>query len=145
MGTGRHDNTLGRDDGIARLDPIGADEFSFLLDHPHTETFEALDGIVRRDGADHAVHVVMHFPEIDIGFRGIDTEPVRRPDGVRRMRGRDHRLGRHAAVVQAVAAHLRAFDEDDLGPHLGRAGGDGQTAGPAADNAYISGNLVRHV
>ena len=49
-------------------------------------------------------------------------------DGVRRVRGREQRLGGDAAVVQAVAAHPAPLDQDDRGAHLHRARGHAEAA-----------------
>jgi hypothetical protein len=50
---------------------------------------------------------------------------------------RQQRLGRDAAVVEAVAPHLVALDQDDLRAHLDRARRDGEAAGPGADDADV--------
>ena len=138
MGAGRHDHALRINDRVPCLHPSGADEFTARLNDFDAKPLEALQGIVWCDGADHAVHMIVHLFEIDIGFAGLDPELVRRPDGVRGMSGGNHGLGRHAPVIEAIATHLPTFDKDDVRPHLGRAGGDRQSAGSAADDTYIS-------
>src|SRR5450759_417125 len=79
-----------------------------------------------------------------------NREAARLADGVRGLRGTQESLGRHAAVLQAVAAHRAdgraAFggerervllDECDAGAESGPAGGDDEAAGPASDHDKV--------
>ena len=51
----------------------------------------------------------------------------------------EHGLGRHAAAVEAGAAHLVLFDDRDLRAELGRADGRDIAAGAAADDQNGTG------
>ena len=90
------------------------DEAAARQDDPHAEAGEALDEVVRRDGGDHAVHVVVHGAVVDLRLDAGDAEFVAVRMRVRALGRRDQRLRRHAAVVQAVAAHLVLLDQHDL-------------------------------
>jgi len=100
---------------------------------------------VRGDGTDHTVNMIVNFLKIDGRFSRIYSEPAGAAHCMGRMSCRNHRLGRHAPIVQAIAAHLAAFQQNHIGPHLGSAGSNGQTSGATAYYADIGGNFVRHV
>ena len=103
----------------------------------HAEAGEAFDGIVRRDRGDDVVHVVVHGARIDQGIDGRDAERRRVAHQVRALARGQQRLRRHAAVVQAIAAHLVLFDEDDALAE-GRGGrGDRKPARARADDAEV--------
>ena len=59
--------------------------------------------------------------------------------------GGDQRLGRHAAVVEAIAAHQPALDQHDVEAELRGAGGGDQARRPAADDADIGCQRVSHL
>ena len=137
------------DDEAPRLDLVlarrhrpGAREATVLLDHRHAERLEALHRIVRGDRGDHAVDVVVHRGEIDLRRAEADAELARAPCGFDRPRGRDQRLRRDAADIEAIAAHPVALDQHHRGAHLGGAGGDAEPAGTGADHAEIDAVLL---
>jgi hypothetical protein len=111
------------------------------LDHADAEAGEARDGIVRRNGGDHAFDVDINGRPIDVGCDGRDPELVTGPHLMRAFTGRDQCLGGHAAVVEAIAAHLVALEQDHLDAHLGRGGGKGQATRARADDAEIAGEV----
>ena len=137
-GRARGDDDVFRlDPGVAGFDLVAADETPGLLDHRDAETLEPFHRIMRGDRADHAVHMVMDALEIDLRFLWLYAELLAVAHDMRRMTCGDQRLGGHAAVIQAVAAHLAFFEQDRAGAHLRRTGGDGKAARSRADDADI--------
>ena len=88
--------------GAAILEASGA------LDHAHAEAGEALLGIVRRDRRDDAMDVIMNLAEIDAQLLRVDAEVAAAAHGFGALGGGDERLRRHAAGIEALAAHLAA-------------------------------------
>ena len=121
----------------ARCHRPGPCEAAVLLDHRHAERLEALDRIVRGDRRDRAVDMAVHPGEIDLRRAEADTEPAGAPRGLGGARGRDQRLRRHAADIEAIAAHPVALDQHHRGAHLGRAGGNAEPARAGSDDAEI--------
>ena len=66
-----------------------------------------------------------------------DAEPGGVADRAGGMRGREQRLARHAAAVEAVAAHAAALDQRHPGAELRRAGRDRQPGGARADDGEV--------
>ena len=62
-----------------------------------------------------------------------------------RLAGGDQRLGRDAAIVEAVAAHLVLLDQHDGDAELRRSGRHGQAARAGADDAQIGAQLAAAV
>ncbi len=116
---------------------IGAREDGRTPNDLDTERFEAFDGVVRGDRGHDLMDMAMDARPVDPGFAGGDAERGRLALGLGRVAGREQGLGRDAARVEAVAAHGPFFDENDLRPHLGRAGGDAEPARSGADDADI--------
>ena len=116
------------------------------FDHPHAETGEALLGIVRRDRGDDVVDMLVDLGEVDLGApaRRRRTASRLRDRSCARLAGRDQRLRRHAAGIEAFAAHLALFDQHDR--HAERGGGrrDRQAAGAGADDADVGGEQFGH-
>ena len=107
----------------------GADEACLAAQHGGAEGAEAGLGIDRRDGLDHAVHVRAHCVPVDLRFRQAQAEPpctARRLGGVR---GGEQGLARHAAEVEAVAAHPVALDQRHAQAKLRGDRGDRETGG----------------
>ena len=127
-----------------RLDFLRPDEAGMGADDLDAELLEALLRVVRRDRRDHPFDVVVHAEEVDRGLVAVDAEAPGGANGVRGAARRDQRLGRHAAVVQAVAAHLALLDQHDLGAHLHRAGGNREPARARADHAQIGPYRFSH-
>jgi hypothetical protein len=113
-------------------------------DHLDPELRETLLGVVRRDRRDHAFDVVVHAKEIDGGGVAVDPEAAGGADDVRGAARRNQRLGRHAPIVQAVAAHLAPLDQHHLGAHLDRAGGNREAARSCADYAQVGPYRISH-
>ena len=80
-------------------------------------------------------------PGIDGGIDGTDAERRRGAHEVRPARGREQRLGRHAAVVQAVAAHLVLLDQRHGDAELGGGRRHREASGPGADHAQVDARL----
>ena len=119
---------VGRD-----LDGPGVDQLGVAAHHVDAEAAIAFDRIVRLDRADHAVHAVHHLGEAELRAGLGDAVVGGMADLLDELGAADQRLARHAAVVQAVAAHLAVLDQRHLGLHRradvarhepGRAGAD---------------------
>ena len=93
----------------------GRDDARRALRHVDTQPGVALHRIVRLDLLDDPLHALHHFAEVEVGCGTAHAELL----GALHMRqelGRaDQRLGRHAAGVQAVAAHRVLLHQRDLG------------------------------
>ena len=86
-------------------------EFGVALDHPHAEPGETLRRVDRRDGGDHALHVIVHLGEIDRRRAARHAEGARAAHELGALGRRQQRLRRHAAGVEAIAAHLVPLDQ----------------------------------
>jgi hypothetical protein len=62
--------------------------------------------------------VIVHIEEVDLWLVPIDAEAAGGAHRLGHLARGDQRLGRHAAVVQAVAAHLALLDQHHPGAHL---------------------------
>ena len=115
-----------------------------VLDDGDAEPLEAGDGIVWCNGRDHAVDVVVHFREIDLGLYRCDAKRLSRAHAIGLPGGGEQRFRRHAAGVEAVAAHRIALDEHGAGAHLRGTGGNGQPARARTDDTDISLDSLGH-
>jgi hypothetical protein len=79
-------------------------------DYLDPELLEAFARVVRGNRGDHALHVGAHFSEIDSRL-GVYAESGGRACAVRLVADGKQGFGRHAAAVQAFAAHAAAFDQ----------------------------------
>ena len=149
----RHDGRRpGRDHEPARLDAVLARFDGFSIDEApgggddlDAEAGEAFDRVIRRDRGDDVVHVVVHGTRIDQRIDRRDAERRRVAHRVRALASGQQRLRGHAAVVQAIAAHLVLFDQDDALAEGGGRGGDGKPARARADDAEINIERLRSV
>ena len=111
---------------LARLYLARADEAAPVADNAHAHALEPFLAVVGGDGADHAGNVILGGGVIHLrGDRG-DTHVTAGLHRVGGMPGGQQRLGRHAAVIEAIAAHLATFQQGDIGAHLRRARGNRQ-------------------
>ena len=143
----------GRDHETARADfDIVADddgpavlEFGVTFDHPHAQPGETFRRVGRRNRGDHALHVVVHLGEIDIDGWRAHPERFRTAHQFGALGGRQQGLRRHAAGVEAIAAHLVPLNQHHW--HAESSGGRGhrQAAGAAADHANVGFECFRHV
>ena len=113
----------GDDDGARRqglaagvdLHRPGRGDLRLALDAFDAERGVALRRIVRLDGSDYALHALHHVGEIEVRAGRPNAQLLRAAD-VGQQPGRpDQRLGRHAAGVEAIAAHAVLLDQRDLG------------------------------
>ena len=136
-GAGGDNIAPGADLGLAGHDGGLVDETGLGLDHVDAHGAEAFDGIIGGDGADDRMDVIMNLAEIDLGLARGDTEIRRFGDSVGVLCRRNHRLGRHAAVIETVAAHLALFDENHVNAERGGGGSDRKAARATADDADV--------
>ena len=95
-------------------------KLALRLDDADAEAGHALDGIVRRDRRDHAMHMVMHAAMVDLRLDDVDAEIGGRAHGLGALARGKQRLGGHAAIIETVAAHAALLDEHDGHAELGR-------------------------
>ena len=112
------------------------------LDDVDAEAGEALDRVVGSDGGDDPVNVSVHRAVVDRRLHGRDAEGRAGTHELRPPARRNQGLGWHAAVVEAVAAHLVLLDERDRDAELGGGRRNGQAARAAADDAEIDAQLA---
>ena len=143
-GAGGDDEAARLDDAVARLAGVARDEFGSGADHPHPHRGEARGGIIGRDGGDHLLHVPLRQNEIDARLPCRNAEQARLPHGMGGMARRDQRLGRHAAVIEAVAAHRAFLHQHGGDAERGSGGGRRQSAGACADDAEIGSEKLGH-
>ena len=107
------------------------------LDHAHAQSGKALGRIDWRDRGDHALHMRAHLSEIDRHRRRAHTERRAALYGMRMLGRRQQRLRRHAAGVEAVAAHFVIFDQHDGDAERGRRRSHRQPAAAAANHTNV--------
>jgi hypothetical protein len=143
-GSGGDHKTAGANLGVAGHDRGLVGKARRGLDHVDAHGAKPLNGIIGSDGADDGMDVIVNLAEIDLGLARRDPELRRLGDGMGVLARRDHRLGRHAAVVEAVAAHLALFDENDIDAESGGGCSDREAAGAAANYADVRCQPVGH-
>ena len=121
-------NRRARTKHAAGLDRELVEEARLGLNHAHTQASHALDGIVRRDGGDDAMHVIMDAAMVDLGLDHVDAEGGGGAHGIGALAGGEQGLGRDAAIIQAIAAHLALLDQHHRNAELGGGGRDRQTS-----------------
>jgi hypothetical protein len=82
--------------------------------------------------------MIMHLAEIDLRFLGCNAERLAGGEGVGVLAGSEQCLGRHAAIVQAVAAHLATLDEHHVLAELAGRSRHRQATGARSDDADIT-------
>ncbi len=133
------------DDMVAGGDLGGPGKACPRLDHLDAQPLKPLDRVMRGDLCDGHLHMGHRRCIVDFWLVSRDAQCARSAVRMRRLARGDQRLRRHAAVVQAVAAHLASFDQHHRGPHLHGARGDRKPAGAGADDAKIGLDSRRHV
>ncbi len=150
-GDRRHDGRRsGGDDKAARPDHrvaggyrAGIDEMRLGTEDLHPERRKALCQVVRGDCGDDPRDGVHHRGEIDLRRRNGDPVCGAPMPAICQLRRGEQRFRRHAAVVEAVAAHRAALDEHDACAHLCRPGRNREPGCAGADHAQI-GNERGH-
>ena len=124
--------------GVGHFHSPGRNDFGGPLHHVHAQTGVTLHRIMRRDFLDHALDSLHHFGKIKLGGGLADAKFSGSADVRQQFGGADQRLGRDAAGVQAVAAHLMLFDQGDFGLDRGRDVGRHQSGGTGTDHHQIA-------
>ena len=115
-GAGRqHDPARPHANAAALQQQPPADEAGRRLDHAHAKPFEALDAVMRRNVGDDALHMAPERGGIDPGRLRGDAEAAGIAERRGGVGGCDGGLGRHTAVVQAVAAHPALLEQQHRG------------------------------
>jgi hypothetical protein len=87
-------------------------------------------------------HPLHHLREVELPL-GLDAVVGAVAHLAHQRRGLDQRLARHAAVVQAVAAHLVALDQRDLGLDHGGDVARDQARRAGADDDQVAVEALR--
>ena len=135
---GRDHKAPGPDHNVAGLYIAGRDEFGPVADDMHAKALEPFLAVDRRYGVDHAGHMVFGGGEIEVRRHRRHAKPFATMHRIRLFGGGDQRLRGHAAVIQAIAAHLVAFNQDHRCAHLAGPGSDRQAARTGPDDADIA-------
>ena len=114
-----------------------AGEAALAEEDVDAEPREALGAVVRRDPGAQPPHPLHHRGEVDVDAGHADAEGRRLARRRGHARGRDHRLRRHAADVQAVAAEEVTLDEGHACPEPRGARGRDEARRPAADDHEV--------
>ena len=128
---GVHGDFPGRGDARAALHAI------------HAQLGVTLHRIVGLDLADHLMDARHDVGEIEARRDAGEAVALRLLLQVRQPRALDQCLGRHAAGIQAVAAHLAFLDQRDTGFHRGGDIGAHQPGGAGADHHQIAVEVLR--
>ena len=131
-------------DRAAGLDAAGVAKPRLRAQHSDAEPLEARLAVVGLDRGDHAADMRAHRDGVDARLLAMHAEARGLAHAMRGLAGGDQRLRRHAAEVEAVAAHMRALDQHDTLAQLGRARGDRQAARAGADDADIDVECTAH-
>ena len=138
LGAGvEHDALAGGVRRAAHTDPAGTGEHAPAAHEAGAAVLEPLD----RDGVVPVVGGLVTDPLGHRGPVGLDLrgaaevgDPARVGDHVR---GRDHHLRRHAAVVGALAADQPVLDPDDVEPGASQLDGDVLAAGSEPEHDHV--------
>ena len=113
-------------------------------DHPHPQSFEPFLTVHRRNRGNHPRHMILHRAKIDHRHHRQHAKSRTVAHRLRCLGRRQQSLRRHAAGVQAIAAHRGPFHQHDPRPHLHRPRRHRQAARPRADHTDICHD-PRHV
>ncbi len=112
-------------------------EARLAAQHGGAERAEPRLGVHRRDRLDHAMHVRAHLPPVDVRLGQVQAEPSRPPCRFGSVRGGEQGLARHAAEVQAIAAHPVTLDQRHAQAELRGDSGHRETRGAGTDHRQI--------
>ena len=124
--------------GLGDLHVPRVDDPGLAEHHVDAQAAVALDRIVRLDRRHHALHALHHVGERHLRMSVGDAVGGAVAHLVHQLGRLDQRLARHAAVVEAVAAHLVALDQRHLGLHGGRDVARHQPGGTGTDHHQIA-------
>ena len=146
----------GQDDVLGfhlRLAVLADVNFDRAPAHQPPETLDGADLVLLHQQGqalgvlfDHLALAVDHPRPVELDARDLDAELARALDVVVDLRLEEQRLGGDAAHVQAGAAVVRLFfNQDGLQPVAGGAEGGGVAARPAADDCHVVGHVCHAV
>ena len=140
-----NDKALGLNACVTRLQGLATGEGAMRFNDMHPKTGEAFHAIHRLNRRNRVFDMRHHSTEINIRHR-------RRQAKLRvfgRLLGAVRRcqqgFGGDTAIIQTIATHFAAFDQNDIGPHLNRARGHRKAARASPNNANICGDGVAHL
>ena len=138
---GRDHEILCAEASTADLDFVRRSESRLAVEYVDAERFEPLRGVVRRDLGPPLAHARPNPGDVEPGFLRLETPGPRVTDVGRQPSRREDRFGRHAAGVQALAAHPCPLDERDAAAQAGRARRGHEPGRAAADHDDVVGAL----
>jgi hypothetical protein len=119
-------------------DGIGAREPGLPQEDIDAQLTETLGGVVMADAGPQPAHALHDGGEIDLDGPGhAHPELARTADLGNGPGAAEQGLGRHAAVVEAVAAHQVFLDQGHLRAQAGRPGGADQPGRPRPDHHEV--------
>jgi hypothetical protein len=119
------------------LDAVLAGEAGVAQKHVDAQFGHPVHRVVRAEIGAHPAHALHDLAEVDRHTVHLHAELARPRNLAQHLRGTDHRLGGHAAYVEAVAAEEMAFDQRHFGAQPGRADSRDQARRTAADDDKI--------
>ena len=116
----------------------GIGEFRCGADHRYAKRGEAFLRIIGFDCRDDRPNMVVDLAGInlEVGI-GHDAKIRRLPYGLCMLGSGNQRLGRNAAIVEAITTHTALFDQNHGDAKGGGSSCHGKSAGACADNANI--------
>mmetsp|Transcript_24038 Transcript_24038/g.44238 ORF Transcript_24038/g.44238 Transcript_24038/m.44238 type:complete len:263 (-) Transcript_24038:1064-1852(-) len=130
-------NAPGRDDRVASLHLFVRNEVPKFTDHLNTKPLEPFLAVHRLNLCNYITHVVLGCGVVDLRHRISHAVDGGMGLAIGHLAAGNQRLGGHAAVVQAITAHLVPFEQDNLCPHLAGPGGHRQAARSGANHQNI--------
>ena len=109
--SGGDDESPGAHQDAAGLDRELVEETCLRLDDANAQARHPLDRVVRGNGGDDAVHMIVDAAMVDLGLDDVDAKGGGGAHGFRPLARREQRLGGDAAIVETVAAHAPLFDQ----------------------------------
>jgi len=127
---------------VGKLDPAFADQSRLLQIDRDPRALERRRALARL-ALDHVSRALLNRREVDVHRRDPDAEPAGVPGESGDFRAPEHHLGRHAAVVVALASEPVALGERDAEPRApAELEGDLRARASAAD--HEDGEPLRH-
>ena len=137
------DDVAGGDVALAHAHGVRGRDGGVAHDAVHAEGGVAFHRVVGRDLLDGALDAFHHRAEIELHRRPLEAVlPGARRVG-KHLRRTQQGLARHAARIQAVAAHAVALDQGDLGLDRCRDQRRDQAAGARSDDHQIGVEVRR--
>jgi len=120
-----------------RLNLRAIEEYCGIANDGAAEFLETFLAVMRCNRINDVADMGVGLGEVDYWLIWLHTH---RPAGtvrLRRLASSEQSLGWHAAIVEAIPAHLAFFDENHRSAHLSGTGRNGQAARASTDDAEV--------